>query len=143
MLIVPYEERLATDSCCKCGGGDRFANTTDVLQSWRMVVYGHVGAGGESDNLLFIPESSCAFANDTCPEQTQFNHICDDNLLNEECVGGDCFDCDACQAFNYDCTKCVEAGCNYCPGDGICMSVKLETSFWELHPKKITTCPNP
>lgn len=44
-------------------------------------------------------------------------------------------------AFSYDCSACVKAGCSYCPGDGICMSVALDESFWELYPEKTTSCP--
>lgn len=51
------------------------------------------------------------------------------------------FDCDPCQAFTYDCTACIAAGCNYCPGDGICLSKALDESFWQLYPEKTTSCP--
>ena len=46
-----------------------------------------------------------------------------------------------CVVFNYNCDSCVEAGCNWCPGDATCMSVTLDESFWQLNSHKTTTCP--
>lgn len=145
LLSQEFEGRTMLDSCCKCGGGENPYppdEEPNALLGWKLTAYGHVGAGSESDGLLFIPESTCQFTNDTCPKIWQFDHMCDDSLLNEECIGADCFDCDACQAFSYDCAACTSAGCNYCPGDGTCMSIALEASFWELYPEKNTTCPS-
>lgn len=45
------------------------------------------------------------------------------------------------EVFNYDCASCVQAGCNWCPGDATCMSLALNESFWELNSHKTTSCP--
>ena len=181
ILELEIDGRTIFDSCCACGGGDQKASgsnntaTTELIQSWRMVIYGHLSAGGSS-SLISVPESTCEFNNDTCPLDKQFDHYCDDNILNQDCIGKDCFDCDVCQGklsllvfagallmrhcglfasllkslvilhvsgavFNYDCTSCVEAGCNWCPGDATCMSLALDESFWELNSHKTTSCP--
>jgi len=143
VVDVEYDGKSVFDSCCKCGGGVQAKDLESQLLSWELNIYGHISSNpGGTTTLLDVPESTCGFQNDTCPLDLQFNHECDDTLLNEECMGKDCFDCDPCQSFSYDCKKCTTAGCNYCPGDGICMSIALEESFWELYPTKTTTCPN-
>ena len=93
LLDQAYEGRTMMESCCACGGGDNRKMMTNILKSWKMVIFGHiaadVGAGEVSSELWEIPESTCDFANDACPEMKQFDHICDDTLLNEQCIGGD------------------------------------------------------
>ncbi|CAB9496298.1 Furin-like protease 1, isoform 1 [Seminavis robusta] len=142
LLEAQFEGRTVFESCCKCGGGDNSVkDRTNELKAWKMVVYGHVAAeAGDATELMLVSESTCQFATDTCPKSLQFNHVCDDSLLNEECIGMDCFDCDACQTFNYDCGLCTAAGCYYCPGDGMCASIALNQSYWELYPDKLPTC---
>jgi len=139
-MEVEYQGRTIFDACCKCGGGVLASELVGVpLKSWRMMIHGHVSAGGSSE-VVDVAESTCEFNNDTCPTANLFNHVCDDNLLYPECGGNDCFDCDVCQVFNYDCASCVEAGCNWCPGDATCLSTKLDAPFWKLNSHKTTSC---
>lgn len=60
---------------------------------------------------------SCDVSADNCP--SQFNGVCD-RETNSKCAGGDCYDCDECQDFAYDCNGCLENGCYWCPGDAAC-----------------------
>jgi len=69
----------------------------------------HVTAEGD----LF----ECDAANDSCP--SPFNGQCNRDT-NPSCASGDCFDCDPCQAFHFDCAACTTNGCYWCPSDGEC-----------------------
>jgi len=60
------------------------------------------------ENPLFVCQ------NDTCP--SAFNGRCDRSL----CETGDCFDCDPCKEFHYNCSVCIDNGCYFCPTDGTC-----------------------
>ena len=60
----------------------------------------------------------CDAENDSCP--TPFDGVCDSGLV-PSCANGDCFDCDLCRGFDYDCTGCISNGCYWCPGDGTCI----------------------
>jgi hypothetical protein len=59
---------------------------------------------------------SCDYPSDSCP--FQFDGKC--NKLLEGCENGDCFDCDECRKFDYDCNACTNSGCYWCPGDATC-----------------------
>jgi hypothetical protein len=65
---------------------------------------------------------SCDLENDPCPQAYQNDDECDSefgyNL--EECIGGDCWDCDICQEFYLDCGGCLNNGCYWCDADGTC-----------------------
>lgn len=45
-------------------------------------------------------------------------------------AGTSCFDCDPCQAHNFDCGGCAASGCFYCPGDGLCRSQAVGEAFF-------------
>lgn len=63
---------------------------------------------------------SCDVYADSCP--TRFDGVCDRDT-DEQCSGnGDCFDCDECQQFAYDCYSCLSNGCYWCPGDATCFN---------------------
>jgi hypothetical protein len=62
---------------------------------------------------------SCNVAADSCG--LKFNGQCDNTNADENCVDGDCFDCDQCRQFDYDCNSCIrQTGCLWCPGDALC-----------------------
>lgn len=42
--------RTGTDACCECGGGG-IPPATDLLRSWRMIVYGHDTVGGNATSV--------------------------------------------------------------------------------------------
>jgi hypothetical protein len=61
---------------------------------------------------------SCNYLADTCPWIGDGE--CDSQF--DLCEGGDCYDCDQCQQFHYDCNACISNGCYYCPGDALCFN---------------------
>jgi hypothetical protein len=64
---------------------------------------------------------SCNVAADKCG--LKFNGQCDDTNGAEDCIDGDCFDCDLCRQFNYDCNSCIQqTGCLWCPGEAQCFN---------------------
>ena len=69
-------------------------------------------------SLRFLKGVSCNVFADTCP--SKFDGKCDSQI--DECEGGDCYDCDQCQQFHYDCNACISNGCYYCPGDALCFN---------------------
>jgi hypothetical protein len=79
--------------------------------------------------LLLVPDAlaqtqvlSCDLKLDRCP--TRLNGVCDDqtgtNTNPDFCSNADCWDCDKCQQFSYDCDACTSNGCYFCPGDATC-----------------------
>ena len=72
-----------------------------------------------------ITDFTCNYANDRyC--STRYDGVCDNTNLGGSitkpgCGDNDCYDCNLCTEFNYDCEACKNAkGCYYCPGDGTC-----------------------
>jgi len=63
-----------------------------------------------------------------------------DALSLPQCATGDCFDCDACLTFSYNCNVCVAAGCFWCPGDAVCLTQALGPEVWDLNPEKSPSC---
>ena len=61
---------------------------------------------------------TCDAVNDPCPFANDGE--CDADTV-AECAGGDCFDCDICRNFDYDCAGCINSGCYWCPGDATCI----------------------
>jgi len=59
----------------------------------------------------------CDVSADICPYF--FDGACDAFNVTE-CEGGDCFDCDPCRQYNYDCGGCIANGCYWCPTEGFC-----------------------
>jgi hypothetical protein len=58
------------------------------------------------------------------------------------CNNSDCFDCDPCLQYSYDCQSCVANGCHFCPGDAICQSQPLGESYWtQFNGRKVSSCP--
>jgi len=58
---------------------------------------------------------------DSC-ESTEDN-VCD--VDTEVCgAGTDCYDCDPCKEFEFDCSACTSNGCSFCPGNGQCASAE-------------------
>ncbi|CAB9505040.1 Furin-like protease 1, isoform 1 [Seminavis robusta] len=85
-----------------------------------------------------VDSASCAYRSDTCPVHVQFDRQCDEAA--QGCP--DCFDCDPCQAYSYDCANCVANGCVWCPGDAICLSVALDAQYWATYSGQvISSCP--
>lgn len=78
---------------------------------------------------------SCDVYADSCPDQWKFDGQCDEDQL--QCRGGDCFDCDKCQQFHYDCNSCIENGCYWCPGDALCFNSPHYVSVGAF-----SSCPN-
>ena len=76
----------------------------------------------------------CNAAADTCPWQGDGECDSELGIGHAPCVGGDCLDCDACQAFKDNCSTCVANGCYWCPGDATCLS----TTGYDF--KQITSC---
>lgn len=90
LLDVEFEGRTLLESCCACvGGGHDRTLMNNVLKSWKLSIHGHLAADADTTDLVVVPESTCNITEDACPSTHQFNHICDDTLLNEECMGGD------------------------------------------------------
>mmetsp|Transcript_11918 Transcript_11918/g.28633 ORF Transcript_11918/g.28633 Transcript_11918/m.28633 type:complete len:1167 (-) Transcript_11918:47-3547(-) len=72
-----------------------------------------------------VTDFTCNFAKDrNCA--TRYDGVCDNTNLGGSvskpgCDDNDCYDCNLCTEFNYDCEGCLNAeGCYYCPGDGTC-----------------------
>ena len=123
VLEVEHENRTVLDACCPCGGGIVVKDTVHLLKSWSIVVYGRTltgtetgssnGGGGSNSGgaATQVPTSNCNFMDDKCPFEKQFDHVCQADVLDSECAGGDCVDCDGCRKFDYDCNGCIKNGC--------------------------------
>jgi hypothetical protein len=62
---------------------------------------------------------SCNVQADNCG--SKFNGECENN--EPGCQDGDCWDCNLCRQFDYDCGSCLEqTGCVWCPGDATCLN---------------------
>ena len=87
------------------------------------------------------PHCETSYLLDEC--NFQLDGACEANDYSDDPLcgtGEDCYDCDPCRQYNYDCNGCGNADeCVWCPGDGLCSSVALEASFWDKH-KKISAC---
>jgi len=71
-------------------------------------------AGGFEENF------SCNLQKDHC--NLKGNGQCDNDNASENCVDGDCWDCDLCrQNYNFDCNSCLQQeGCVWCARDARC-----------------------
>jgi hypothetical protein len=91
-----------------------------------------------SGPLPLVDTASCPYLDDNCSFPIQFNRVCD--AATASCP--DCFDCDKCQAYSFDCAACVQNGCVWCKGDATCLSVALDTEYWDIYDgQKISACP--
>jgi subtilisin-like proprotein convertase family protein len=54
LLTILYEGRTLVESCCRCGGGEKTADITPSLRSWKLVLYGHIIESPE-ELLVFLP----------------------------------------------------------------------------------------
>jgi Subtilase family len=95
-----------------------------------------------------ISNWQCDFYEDTCNLAWQLDQQCDAPFSYGNCLNMDCWDCDPCRAFDFDCSGCMatvqedNSGCHWCPGDARCRSVPLGQDFWSLHPQWVTSCPD-
>jgi hypothetical protein len=88
--------------------------------------------------LPLVDTATCPFLDDNCSFPIQFNGVCD----AETAFCPDCFDCDKCQAYSYDCASCVQNGCVWCKGDATCLSVALDSQYWGIFDgQKVSSCP--
>jgi Subtilase family len=100
----------------------------------------------DSDLDDLISNWQCDYTEDTCNLAWQLDQQCDAPFVYGNCLDMDCWDCDPCRAFDFDCSGCVGAGgnsdsCHWCPGDARCRSVALGQDFWSLHSQWVTACP--
>lgn len=79
---------------------------------------------------------TCDYGADSC--HYQFDGECDAGVYCS--ANTDCFDCDVCSGFNYDCGLCIQAGCYWCPGDALCASSPIGPSLWDNHPDRQPAC---
>jgi subtilisin-like proprotein convertase family protein len=54
LLTILYEGRTLVESCCPCGGGQKTADITPTLRSWKLLLYGHIIESPE-ELLIFPP----------------------------------------------------------------------------------------
>lgn len=95
------------------------------------------GSGGENATqaplIVGTPvNSTCDYENENCPFVFLFDRECNNNL---DICATDCFDCDPCQAYSSDCASCVANGCQFCPGDAVCLSTALDDQYWTTYGK--------
>ena len=133
----------------------------------------------DNDQQTFLLRNyDCNYYEDTCRVEWQLDGACDVNVNLYGCAGKDCWDCDPCAVYDHtSCDECTRAGlssgdeelstngngnvfssnsnniCFWCPGDGLCRSQALGSTFWDTLPTTdsngitrsgttFTSCPN-
>lgn len=86
--------------------------------------------------LSITRAQTCEFIGDTCG--LLFNGVCDAD--SGACPANtDCFDCDPCAEWKFDCEACTANGCHYCATDTVCSSQALLEDFWAPFDGQIKT----